>query len=61
MKDLPINVAEKNVLRGIPKWPHANPAKSKKGFGTEAKMRIVINPYFFKLVIMNYLTYYDVS
>jgi hypothetical protein len=48
------------VIRGIPKCPHAKPARSKNGFGIEAKIRIVINPYFFKLLMMNYFIYYEV-
>lgn len=56
-----MKVAEKNVINGIPKCPHANPAKSKNGLGIEAKIRIVMNPYFFKLLIINYFIYYEAS
>jgi hypothetical protein len=45
----PIKVAVKNVLKGILKWPHVIPAKSKSGFGIEAHAKIVTKPYFYKL------------
>jgi hypothetical protein len=45
----PINVAEKNFLNEILKWPHVMPAKSKSGLGIDAHKRIVMNPYFWRL------------
>lgn len=41
---LPIKVAEKNVRKGILKCPQVIPAKSKRGLGTEASKRMVMNP-----------------
>lgn len=46
---LPIIVAEKKVMKGILKWPQVIPAKSKRGFGTDANNKIVMNPCFFKI------------
>lgn len=33
-----MNVAEKNVLNGIPKWPQANPAKSKNDLALKPRL-----------------------
>lgn len=60
MKDLPMRVAEKNVFRGMPKCPQANPARSKNGLGIEANIRMVMKPWFFKLLMIMFFTYYDV-
>lgn len=49
MMALPIKVAKKNFLNGTRKWPHVIPAKSNSGFGIDAPIRIVINPYFWML------------
>lgn len=43
----PMNVGTKNFLKGILKWPHVMPAKSKRGFGIDAHKRMVMNPYFY--------------
>lgn len=61
MNDFPMKVAEKKVLKGIPKWPQASPARSKNGFGIEANIKIVINPYFLRLVKINSFTSSEVS
>lgn len=45
----PINVAVKNFLNGTLKCPQVIPAKSNNGFGTEAPIKIVIKPYFWRL------------
>ena len=54
----PINVAKKNFLNGILKWPQVMPAKSNKGLGIDAQSRIVIVPYFCRL---SYITTFDFS
>ena len=46
MMALPMNVAEKKVLKGMRKWPQVMPARSNKGFGMEAHAKIVQKPYF---------------
>ena len=38
----PIEVAPKNVMKGIKKWPQVIPAKSNKGFGIEAHKSTVM-------------------
>lgn len=50
---LPINVAVKNVLNGILKWPLVIPARSKRGLGIDAQAKIVQNPYFYIWLKMN--------
>jgi len=50
-----MKVAEKNVLKGIRKCPQVIPAKSNKGFGTDAHTNMVQNPYFYILSYMNIL------
>ena len=46
IKLFPIVVAVKNTQKLIYKWPHVNPAKSKRGFGIEAKSKTVIKECF---------------
>ena len=47
--DFPIAVAEKKVVKGMPKCPQVIPAKSKRGLGIDAQARMVKNPYFYIL------------
>lgn len=44
----PIKVAPKNTHKLTPKCPHKMPAKSNKGFGILAHIKIVTKPCFFK-------------
>ena len=46
IKDLPITVAKKKVLKSISKYPQVKPAKSNNGFGIEAINNTVIKEYF---------------
>jgi len=38
--------AEKNILKGMRRCPHAIPAKSKRGLGIDAQNNTVQKPYF---------------
>ena len=46
IKDLPIAVAIKKVLKSIKRCPQVRPAKSKRGFGNDAKRRTIKNEFF---------------
>lgn len=46
MMAFPINVAPKNVLKGILKCPLVMPAKSNRGLGIDAQAKMAQNPYF---------------
>ncbi len=54
---LPINVALKNVLKGMRKCPLVIPARSNNGFGIEAQAKIAQNPYFYILLKINSLIF----
>lgn len=42
MMAFPIKVAKKNSQKGMPNCPHIIPARSNSGFGTEARIKIVM-------------------
>jgi len=45
MTAFPMTVAEKNVLKGILKCPLVMPAKSKRGLGIDAQIKMAQKPY----------------
>ena len=58
----PMKVAEKNVLKGILKWPLAIPARSNRGLGIDAAHNIAQKPYFYILSkIKSFIFYTKVS
>ena len=42
-----MEVAMKNIQKSIYKWPQKIPAKSNKGFGIDANIKIVKNEFFY--------------
>ena len=49
---LPSTVAPKNVENGTRKCPHVIPARSNRGFGTDAQSTMPTNPTRFTIVFM---------